>query len=184
MTPLPDTILARASRAVLHVEGAVGALLVLVILAAILAGSIGRGLARPLVWTDELAVHLMVWLAFIGASMGVGLGNHMVMGLLPERMGPAGQRAVALLCDGLVLVFLLGFALLVWRWLDLPGLIRAGSPQALARQSYNFVWLDPTLTLGLRKIWFWLIVPVSTMTAILHVLARIAAGLSRRERAA
>lgn len=184
MTPPPDTILARASRAVLHAEGALGALLVAVIFAAILSGSVARGLARPLVWTDELAVHLMVWLAFIGASMGVGLGNHMVMGLLPERMGPTGQRVVALLCDGLVLVFLLGFGLLVWRWLDLPGLLRAGSAQALARESFNFVWLDPTLTLGLRKIWFWLIIPVSTLTAILHVLARIAAQLSHRGAAA
>lgn len=169
------TILARISRLILRGESLLGAAIVAVILLAVLAGSVSRSLRMPLIWTDELAVHLMVWLAFLGASMGVALRNHMVMGLLPEYLGPAGQRWLARLVGLLVTAFWLAMLAVCWRWLDLPGLIRSGSGRALARETFNFVWTDPTLTLGLRKIWFWLIVPLTALTGLIHALAALAA---------
>lgn len=167
----------RISRAIRSTETVLSAALVAVIFLALLANVISRGLGHPLVWTDELAVHLMVWIAFLGASLGIASRNHMAIGILPERLkGRARQRLVALV-DALVLVFMAMMAVLVWNWLDLPGLIAAGSGSALAERSFNFVYLDPTLTLGVRKIWFWLILPVTCITGTIHAAATLAQSI-------
>ncbi len=171
--------LARLSRGLARVEIAVGAVLVAAIFVLMLANAASRGFGRPLIWTDELAVHLMVWLAFIGGSAAVAVKGHMVMGLLPETLSPRSAARLALGTDLLVMLFLAAMAMMTWRWLDLPGLIRAGSGEALARESFNFIYTDPTLTLGLRKIWFWLVMPVTVLTASIHTLATIAADLAR-----
>lgn len=171
--------LSRLSRGLARIEIGFGAALVAAIFALMLANAASRGFGRPLVWTDELAVHLMVWLAFIGGSAAVAVKGHMVMGLLPETLSPRAAARLALGTDLLVLLFLIAMAAVVWRWLDLPGLLRAGSGEALAQESFNFIYTDPTQTLGLRKIWFWLVMPVTVLTAGIHALAAIAEDLTR-----
>ncbi len=170
--------LARLSRRLARAEILSGGVLVAVIFALMLANAVSRGFGRPLIWTDELAVHLMVWLAFIGGSAAVALKGHMVMGLLPEILSPRAAARLALVTDLLVLLFLATMAAVIWRWLDLPGLIRAGSGAALAQHSFNFIYTDPTLTLGLHKIWFWLVMPVTVLTAGIHALAAVAEDLA------
>ncbi|RRH78132.1 TRAP transporter small permease [Falsigemmobacter faecalis] len=169
------------SRSLLRLEKGLAGLLTFAILVLVGFGSVARGLGYPQVWTDELAVHLMVMLAFIAASMGVALQNHMAMGLMPESLGPRGRRVLARVNQGLILAFMALMAVLVWIWLDLPGLIAAGSGEALAEASFNFAWTDPTLTLGMRKIWFWLVVPASVLAGSLHVLAQIVTPLPEAE---
>lgn len=157
----------------MRAETALGGLLVGAILVLLLANVVSRTAGRPLIWTDELAVHLMVVLAFVGASLGIALRGHMAIGLLPDRLGARGRAGLALLADLSVLAFLLVLAVILWRWFDLPGLLRAGSGAALARQSFNFVYTDPTNTLGLRKVWFWLALPLTGATALIHCLAAL-----------
>lgn len=185
MTDIPLTlpprrrgVLGQLSAAILRLEKAVGALLVALIFLAMIAGAASGWMRRPLAWTDEFAVHLMVCLAFIGASMAIALGQHMTVGLLPDGLSPKNRAKLAVLNDLFLLAFLLVMALVIWRWLDLPGLIRAGSGAALAQETFSFIYTDPTQTLGVRKIWFWLVMPVTTVTSICHVLAQIAADLT------
>lgn len=165
--------LQRASRALAKVEIACGGLLLLGILLLMLLNMIARGFGAPQVWTDELGAGLMVWLAFIGASVAIATKTHMVMGLLPETLSARSAAWVALLCDLAVLAYLMVMCLIIWNWLDLPGLWAAGSGQALAAQSFNFIYTDPTLTLGVRKIWFWLIIPLSTLSSLVHIAATL-----------
>lgn len=167
--------LARASHRVLCAEMAAGAGLVAAILALMLGNAVSRTGGRPLVWTDELAVHLMVCLAFLGASMAIAARGHMTMGLLPEILPARARAGLAVAVDVLVMVFLLVMAAVIWRWLDVPGLVRAGSGAALARETFNFAWTDPTLTLGVRKMWFWLVMPLTCATGLLHGVAVLAA---------
>lgn len=156
-----------------RIETVLAAALVAVIFFALLANVISRGLGNPLVWTDELAVHLMIWIAFLGASLGIASRNHMAIGLLPERLAEPARRRLVALVDALVLAFMLMMAGLVWNWLDVPGLLAAGSAAGLAERSFNFVYLDPTMTLGTRKIWFWLILPFTCVTGTIHALAAL-----------
>src|SRR5690606_15635845 len=125
---------------------------------------------RPLIWSDELAVQMMVWLAFIGASSAVATRRHMSMGLLPGALSARGRLMLTLASDVLVLAFLLTMGAIIWAWMDLPGLIGAGAIETYEAETFNFVWSDPTQTLGLRMMWFWLIMPASTLCAIIHAL--------------
>lgn len=172
------TLIQRLSRGLARAEMAAGAILVAAIFLLLMANVISRAMGHPLIWTDELAVDLMVWLAFIGASLAIASRGHMAIGLLPDALSPAARARLLLATDVLVLVFLLGMGLIIWRWLDLPGLIRAGSGAALAQETFNFIYTDPTLTLGVGKIWFWLILPVTTLTALIHALAKLAEDLA------
>lgn len=174
----------RISRRVAQAEMALGGALVAAICLSLLAGSVSRTLGQPLIWTDELAVHLMVWLAFLGASLGIATRSHMAVALLPERLSSRGRAWLLLLSDLLVMVFLVVMGWLVWRWFDLPGLLRAGSGAALASDTFNFIYTDPTLTLGVPKFWFWLIVPMTCMTGAIHALAALSADLTELRRQA
>lgn len=172
-------IFSRVSQGVVRAEMALGGGLVAVIFMLLLANVASRALGRPLIWTDELAVHLMVWLAFIGASVGIAHGDHMAIDLLSDRLSPKKRLWLTLGIDVLVLAFLGVISGIVWLWLDPIGLLRAGSGTALARDTYNFVYTNPTLTLGVRKIWFWLIVPLCCLTGILHCFAALLNNLTR-----
>lgn len=175
--PKPIGLWGRFSRALTLIEIGAGACLVALILALMMANIIARGLGAPLIWTDELAVAAMVWLAFIGASVAIATKTHMVMGLLPESLSQRWATLVSLVNNLLVLLFLGAMAVIIWDWLDLPGLIKAGSGLMLAQTSFNFIYTDPTLTLGLRKIWFWLILPISTLCGIFHCIACVVEDL-------
>ncbi|MFC3169606.1 TRAP transporter small permease [Paracoccus fontiphilus] len=173
MAPADDHPLPRLSRAVMRAEAAIGGILVAAILFLLLANVVSRMAGRPLIWTDELAVHLMVVLALVGASLVIAMKGHMAIGVLPDRFGTRGRVRLALLADLSVLAFLLVLAAILWRWFDLPGLVRAGSGAALAEQSFNFIYTDPTNTLGLRKVWFWLALPLTCATALIHCIAAL-----------
>ncbi|MCB5410180.1 TRAP transporter small permease [Pseudogemmobacter faecipullorum] len=170
--------LARLSHGVMRAEAALAASLTALIFALMLASALMRFLQQPLIQADELAVHLMVCLAFLGASLAVAQKSHMTIALLPETLPPRAALWLQLATDLAVLSFLLIMALVIWNWLDLPGLIRAGSASAYEAASFNFLYSDPTQTLGLRKIWFWLVMPLTTLTSVLHILAQLGADIA------
>lgn len=152
------------------------ALLLLAMLLCMGAGAVMRSVGQPLIWSDELAVLLMVAAAFFAASSNLSSGAHVAVDLLARRL-PA--RA-AWLVEALLFALLAGFLACLWVWLDPVGLWGAGSGAALARESGNFTYTEPTMTLGVAKIWFWLPMLPATLGALVHMAARLA----RRPRSA
>ncbi|WP_244643982.1 TRAP transporter large permease [Alsobacter metallidurans] len=74
------------------------------------AGIVARYvLHKPLVWSDELASILFLWLAMLGAVVAFGRGEHMRMTALVGKVGP---RARAFL-DAVALAAALAFLLLI-----------------------------------------------------------------------
>lgn len=159
------------SRRIARLESTLAILLMLVMTGLLLAGTIARGAGAPLIRSDEAAVLAMVWVAFIGASLGMREGSHMAIRLLPDRLGRTGELWVGRAATILSAVFLIAFAAMLWRWFDLPGLVRTGGATALARETFNHVYTEPTQTLGLPKYLFWLIMPFSTACALIHLAA-------------
>ncbi|HEY0214086.1 MAG TPA: TRAP transporter small permease [Paenirhodobacter sp.] len=141
------------------------------------AAALARYLGAPLLWADEAAIAAMIWSAFLGASALFATRGHMAIEMLSDRMGVRGGRMLALGADLVVLVSALGLCWLLWHWFDLPGLIAAGSPEALAEASFNYIYLEPTQTLGLRKVWIWLVLPFFALGACVHSVALIAGDL-------
>ena len=53
-------------------------------------------LNMPLIWSEELARYLFVWVSFVGAGYGVRHGIHISMGYFFNKMPPAARRIVSI----------------------------------------------------------------------------------------
>ncbi|HWP35357.1 MAG TPA: TRAP transporter small permease subunit [Thermodesulfobacteriota bacterium] len=64
-------------------------------------------LGSALVWYDEFAAYLLVWLTFVGAVGALYRRRHIGFELLAERASPRMRRAIALLAEAAILLFAL-----------------------------------------------------------------------------
>jgi len=60
----------------------------------------------PLIWTDDLAQGLFLWLGMIGAAVALSRGEHMRMTALVARAGPRGQSWLDVYGAAIWLIFL------------------------------------------------------------------------------
>ena len=73
-----------------HVTEMPAAVLIIVETVVLLAGVISRYLFHsPLVWSDELAAVMFLWLAMLGAVIALRRSGHMRLTVLVNRAGPA-----------------------------------------------------------------------------------------------
>lgn len=172
-------VLLRLSGAIAHVEARFAGLIIAAVLALLLGNVVSRAFGKPLIWTDELAVYLMVVGAFIGASLGLARRQHIAVSLLADAVSPHARQALAYLVDAILVLLFAIFAWMLWSWFDPLGVLAAEDLQAYSRTSFNFLYQEPTTTLGVRKVWFWLILPVFCLTGLVHVLARFGAIAER-----
>lgn len=139
----------------------------------ILANVIYRSIGMPLIWADELAIYLMVWTAFIGASAGLAERDHIAITLFSDRVAAKGRVALVRVVNLTLLAMLLLLLVVQWKWFDPIAFYTAQNPQAYALSTYNFMHQEPTTTLGVAKIWAWLILPIFNLTALVHVLSHL-----------
>ncbi|APZ51825.1 TRAP transporter small permease [Salipiger abyssi] len=168
--------LARADRVLARIEMAAAAALVAGLSGVLAAAALARAMARPLIWADELAVLLMAMACFLGASALLARDGHVAVTALTDRL-PRRARAWALLArEALLMAVIVVFALLVWRWFDPLAPLRP-PPEPGAFVLPNFLYQEPTATLGLRKLWFWLALPVFCLGALCHMAVRLGRAL-------
>jgi tripartite ATP-independent transporter DctM subunit len=83
---------ARLNAALIPVIEIPAALLIVAEIAVLLAGIIARYVFRaPLVWSDELAGIVFLWLAMLGSVIALQRDEHMRMTALVSMLGPRGQ---------------------------------------------------------------------------------------------
>lgn len=164
--PLP-----RLSTAIAWFEAWFTGAIILVILLILLANVVSRTLGAPLIWTDELAVYLMAIGAFSGASLGVARRQHIAVTLLADMLDRRKRRLLSVAVDTVLLLLFVCFGWMLWNWFDPVNVLTTESLQAYSRSSFNFLYQEPTTTLGVRKVWFWLILPVFCLSGIVHILA-------------
>lgn len=114
-------------------------------------------LNRPIVFAEEMAAILLVWLAFVATSITIHDRAQIGITLLTERLPDGPRRLVDALVIGLVAVIL---AVLLWtslRWVLSPA-----------------VSFEQIITLGWAKAPFFWIVPIFAACALVHVLADLA----------
>ena len=96
-----------AEHAVLRAMEAVAAVLVVAEVVILLMGVVSRFVFdRPLVWSDELASLLFLWLAMVGAAIALSRGAHMRLSTITAMMSPAWRLRLDALAVGVPLVFL------------------------------------------------------------------------------
>lgn len=111
MTALAQTAVLKATRPErvlrIAVEGAAAAL-VLVEIAVLLTGVVARfAFHSPLIWADELASILFLWLAMLGSVIALDRGEHMALTTIVARMSLAARVQTASLVGGATALFLL-----------------------------------------------------------------------------
>src|SRR5215475_16044571 len=88
------------------------ALLVAAEIVILFAGVVARyGLHRPLIWSDELASILFLWLAMFGAAVAFRRGEHMRMTAVVSGARPATRAFLDLVATAAALAFL---AMIAW----------------------------------------------------------------------
>jgi tripartite ATP-independent transporter DctM subunit len=139
------------------------ALLVLTEIGILLAGVIARYVFRaPLVWTDELASILFLWLSMLGAVVALRRGEHMRMTALLSRVSP-GTRAVL---DVVAIAASLAFLLMVF-------------PHALEYASEEAIVTTPALEIS--NAWRAAALPVGAALMTISGLLRLARAGSLRQ---
>jgi tripartite ATP-independent transporter DctM subunit len=159
------------------------ALLVMAEIVILFAGVVARyGLHRPLIWSDELASILFLWLAMLGAAVAFRRAEHMRMTAVVANAGAVMRAYLDLVATCAALAFLLLIAWPayeyayeesfittpalqisnVWRAAALPagiGLMALFALLRLARAGNIRVVLSAVLSVGLLIGIFWLAQP-------------------------
>lgn len=115
------------------------------------------GAGRPIVFAEELAAILLVWLAFVAISISVHDRSQVGVTILTDQLSRRLQRNLEVAVN-IVIVGLLG--VLFWKslaWVQSPA-----------------VAFEQVITTGWPKWPFFIIVPVFCVTTMVHVLAHIA----------
>ncbi|MFK4824144.1 TRAP transporter small permease [Paenochrobactrum sp. BZR 588] len=154
-------------------ETLVAGLLAFVIVILLLINVATRTFGMPLFWVDELAIYAMVWMGFLGASLGIHYRQHIAVtvciDLLPIRM----HMFMLVMIDVMMLALFLILSVFVWQWFDPIAVIQADSLSEVGAKTFNFIYDEPTTTLGVRKFWFWLILPVFCVFVTIHSIKNL-----------
>jgi tripartite ATP-independent transporter DctM subunit len=159
------------------------ALLVVAEIVILFAGVVSRyGLHSPLIWSDELASILFLWLAMLGAAVAFRRSEHMRMTAVVASASPAMRAYLDLVATSAALAFLLLIAWPayeyayeesfittpalqipnVWRAAALPvgtGLMALFAFLRLARTGDTKILFSAVLSVGLIMAAFWLAQP-------------------------
>ncbi|MEM9580123.1 MAG: TRAP transporter small permease subunit [Pseudomonadota bacterium] len=166
-----------------RVELTAASVLAAAITALILLNVVTRSLGAALFWVDELAIYAMAWMTFLGASAGLHYGHAVAVTIVTDSLPDAARRIVAKLVDVVVLIFALFMIWFCWRWFSPLALASHGfDTAAFQGATFNFIYAEPTTTLGIRKFWVWLVMWAFALGAALHALANLL-GQGRRAEA-
>ena len=78
-------------------------------------------LGRPIAWVEESATYAFIWMAFVGASVGLKQGRHILIATFGSRLGVRAAAAFRMLTWALVLVTLAVLVVQGWKVMGVEG---------------------------------------------------------------
>lgn len=176
--PRAPSVLDRVSAGAARIERVAGGILAGVIFLLILLNVTTRFAGMALIWVDEAAVYAMVWMIFACASLSIRERSAVAMTLMTDAMPPRARRLCRLLVDLALLLFAGALVAMCWWWFDPLGLAAAGwNLAAYGEASLNFTYVEPAISLGIRKFWFWLVMPLFAASLTIHCLRNLMLSL-------
>jgi TRAP-type C4-dicarboxylate transport system permease small subunit len=153
----------RLRAAILALDGVVARIeaVVIAVLVALLTGvTFSQVVSRyvfddPLIWSEEAARYLFVWVTMIGAALGMREGGHYGLDIVLKRLPAPVRSVVGTIAALVVLAFL---AVLF---------VTGAQETELAAMQYS-------ATLPMRMHWAYLALPVGAGLTILHLTAHVA----------
>ena len=172
-TKVRQPVVVRLSTGLARGETVAIGVLMMLIFALLMLNVVSRAVGAPVIWVDEAAVFLMIWVALFGASLALAKRGHIAVTLVADMVPEKVRKSLARLVDLMLFGFFIIFAAILWRWFDPITLWQAGSVTAFSRETFNFIYAEPTVTLGVSKVWFWLILPIFCLSGLIHTLAQL-----------
>ncbi|NOD94750.1 TRAP transporter small permease subunit [Ruegeria sp. HKCCD4884] len=162
-------MLYRLSAGLARVELWCAAFLAVCITVLILLNVVTRTAGNALFWVDELAIYAMVWMTFLGASAALHHRSSVSISILSDNVPDHAKRVIRKTVDVVVFAFSVAMLWFCWRWFLPLDIARSGfDTLAFQGQTFNFIYAEPTLTLGLPKYLFWLVMWLFALGATLH----------------
>lgn len=179
-------MLRRVSSAWARAELALAAVLAALVTILILANVVTRAFDRAIYWTDEAAIYAMIWMTFLAASASVQRRSAVSVTLVPDSLPRGAARALRIAVDVVVLGFAVAMIWFCWRWFRPLAMMQSDFDVATFQSAtFNYIYAEPTSTLGIPKVWVWLIMPLFSAGLLLHAVSnladRIAAGGAEAE---
>lgn len=166
---------------ILRVERVLLGTLAAAVTGLILINVVTRAFNMAIFWIDELAIYTMIWMVMVGASVIIRRRKGIAVTLISDAARPGLKHALALFADGVTLFFAITLVALCWLWYDPGGLMAAGFDlAAFSGTTFNFIYQEPTNTLGIPKYWVWLIMPFAALTMSVHACFNFLETLLRR----
>ncbi|GGH30780.1 TRAP-type C4-dicarboxylate transport system, small permease component [Cribrihabitans marinus] len=167
-------MLYRASSIWARVEITAAATLAASVTGLILLNVVTRAAGNAIYWVDEAAIYAMVWMTVLAASAALHFRSAIAVTVVKEILPHHACRWLDRFVDLTAFVFA---CLMVWiclRWFMPLQLMQTGwDVKAFQGQTFNFIYAEPTNTLGLPKVWVWLVMPLFTLGALLHSAANL-----------
>ncbi|MGS2744343.1 TRAP transporter small permease [Halomonas sp. LS-001] len=167
-------MLQRLSTGLARLEEMTAALLAAAVTCLILANVAMRAAGHPLYFVSELAIYAMIWMTFLIASAVLKRRQGIAVTLLSDVLPLTGRRMIGLWVDVIVASFGIAMLVLCWRWFQPLSLWQSGFDiSTFQGNTFNFIYSENTTTLGIKKLWFWLILPWFALSITLHGVANL-----------
>lgn len=149
----------------------------------ILLNVITRSMGAALFWIDELAIYAMVWMTFLGTSAALHYRQPVTVTILTELLPSKLRIATAKFVDLIILVFSLLMLWFCWRWFSPLALFQNGFDfETFQSATFNFIYAEPTSTLGIKKYPIWAVMWLFALGATLHSFAHFVEFSSKTEK--
>jgi len=156
------------------IELTIAGLLAASITGLILLNVLTRSLGTALFWVDELAIYAMAWMTFLGASAALHYGQAVAVTIVTDLFSRRYQFLATKLVDLIIFVFALLMIWFCWIWYSPIELAQNNFDiEAFQEATFNFIYAEPTTTLGIKKFWIWLAMWVFSLGAALHSTANL-----------
>ena len=167
-------LLRTCSAGLLRVEKGVLIFLAAAVTGLILVNVATRSLDMAIYWIDELAIYAMIWMVMVGASVTIRQRKGIAVTLAEAFVGPRINSLFRFLVDLLILLFAATLLVLCWLWYDPLALAAAGfDAEAFSAESFNFIYQEPTNTIGIPKYLIWLVMPLTAASMLLHAAVNL-----------
>jgi C4-dicarboxylate transporter DctQ subunit len=166
------SFIVRLSERIARIEATALKVLVASVLVLMVVNVASRALNSSLYWADELAINLMVVFAFVGSSLMFAQRRNFSVTILSDAVSATtrGHMSVFVQCVNVLFALFLAYA--TWLWFDPVTLIKNGFDlQNFFGETFNSVYQEVTNTIGVRRLWFFLVMPVFAFTLLVHSLA-------------
>ncbi|MEP5758901.1 MAG: TRAP transporter small permease subunit [Litoreibacter sp.] len=162
-------MLYRISSGWARIELGLAAFLAVCITLLVLLNVVTRTMGNALFWVDELAIYAMAWMTFLGASAALHHRTSVSVTLVPDVVSPKVKVVILKVVDVIVFAFAAAMLYFCWRWFMPLEFACAGfDAKTFQGNTFNFIYAEPTSTLGLPKYMFWTIMWVFAFGATLH----------------